>query len=83
MWKRETPEIVAERRVVRASAILDRTIDLRGYPYRHLAVQAAGGLGLRPLTTAMTVADVLEPLGWELVNVAVLNNLTYAFYRRR
>lgn len=85
MSKRDTPEMVAATRVVHASAILGRTIDLRGYPYRHLAVQTYGGFGVQPVTTALTVADLLEPLGWQLVNVSDLSSshLTYAFFRRR
>lgn len=90
MAKRDTPETVAASRIVSASAVLDDRIDLRGYPHRHLAVDVYSGFGERTLTGAMTVADTLEPLGWELLNVSEFTSSnfgnfkrTYAFFRRR
>jgi hypothetical protein len=85
MANRDTPEMVAATRLVRASSILNRHIDLRGYPWRHLAVQAFEGSGTQPVSTVMTVADLLEPLGWQLVSVSDLtsSHVTYAFFRRR
>jgi hypothetical protein len=85
MANRETPETIARTRMVSAEAVLNNTADLRGYPYRYLAVGAFYGIGPERVTNALAAAEALDRWGWDLVHVAELtsSNLVYAFLRRR
>ncbi|MBO4205245.1 hypothetical protein [Micromonospora echinofusca] len=81
---RLTPERLAQTRIISAEAVLRNEIDLRQYPYRHLAVLAHRGLTGSGVTELMTAVDCLAHyFGWELVSVSTVNNAAglYAFLR--
>ncbi|MEH1017008.1 hypothetical protein V6U90_28410 [Micromonospora sp. CPCC 206060] len=81
---RLTPERLAQTRVISAEAVLRNEVDLRTYPYRHLAVLAHPGLTGTGVTELMTAVDYLAHyFGWELVSVTAVNNArgVYAFLR--
>ena len=81
----DTPEAIARLRMVNAEAVLENRVDLRGYPYRNLAIRAQRGFSPERVTTAVAAAEVLDRFGWELLNVAEFGTtrLVYAFLRRR
>lgn len=81
----ESPELIAQRRLVDAMAILNNQVDLRGYPYRHLGLVSERGRGPERVMYAIAAAEVLDRFGWELVNIAEFFNgsAVYAFMRRR
>lgn len=85
MSMRETPQTIAQRRMVTAEAVLTGTADLRGYPYRYLAIMSHRGVGPERVTQALMAADALAQFGWELLNVAEFGHskLVHAFLRRR
>ncbi|HEX5542970.1 MAG TPA: transcriptional regulator [Micromonospora sp.] len=79
-----TPDAIARYRTVTAAAVLEGRVDLRSYPYRHLAVLCQGVGGDR-IAQAMAAADLLDRFGWDLVTISELttSNSVYAFLRRR
>lgn len=81
----ETAEMIARTRIVSAEAVLNNTADLRGYPHRYLAIMSHRGVGPERATYALMAAEVLDRLGWELLNVAEFGSskLVHAFLRRR
>ena len=80
----ESPEVIAQRRLVDAMAVLENRIDLRAYPHRYLGVVCERGRGPERVTYAIAAAEVLHPLGWDLVNVTeFFDRNAYAFMRRR
>jgi hypothetical protein len=78
------PAQLARLGPVPAESILDNTVDLRGYPYRHLVVAAHRGNAQTMVMTAAAAAEVLSRQGWVLVNVAdfAASHLVYAILRR-
>lgn len=84
MWPAHPSEEMIRHRSVTAAAVLEGRVDLRSYPHRHLAVLCQG-TGRDRIALAMAVADQLDRLGWDLVNVSDLTSShnTYAFLRRR
>jgi hypothetical protein len=70
---------------VPAEAILGNSVDLRGYPYKHLVVASHRGNTQAQIMTAVAAAEVLDRYGWELVNVGEFapSRLVYAILRRR
>ncbi len=84
MPSNDAPDVIARRRLVDAMAVLENRVDLRGYPYRYLAVVAERGTGPDRVTYAMAAAEMLSAYGWDLVNVGeFFDHNAYAFLRRR
>jgi hypothetical protein len=81
----ENPGQLATIGPVPAEAILSNSVDLRGYPYRHLVVASHRGNTATQIMTAVAAAEALDRQGWELVNVGefATSRLVYAFLRRR
>jgi hypothetical protein len=68
MSDRDTPQEITRRRTVGTAAVLGG-IDLRGYPYRHLAIVSQRHFATEGMGEVLAAADVLAQSGWELVNV--------------
>ncbi|SCE76397.1 hypothetical protein GA0074696_0698 [Micromonospora purpureochromogenes] len=79
-----TPPQLAQSRSVGADSILRGEVDLRAYPFRHLAVSARPGFMGNSVTQLMEAVEHLSNYGWELVNVASVtgSHFLYAFLRR-
>ncbi|WP_433131309.1 transcriptional regulator [Micromonospora sp. CA-240977] len=81
---RETIETVTRSRAITATAVLQQLVDLRAYPYRHLAVvvYATGG---DSISQALAAVEHLSHIGWELINVTPVGSSSklHAFLRRR
>jgi len=69
--------------VLTTENVLGGKVDLRAYPYRHLAVYCYNkfrGDGVRQVLAA---ADLLSNYGWELINISEFTgNQLYGFMRR-
>lgn len=65
----ESPQMIATRRAVNAESVLAGTADLRGYPYRHIAILSQRQPAVA-VTEVMASAEILSHWGWELLNVA-------------
>lgn len=84
MPSNDSPEKIAQRRLVDAAAVLENRVDLRGYPFRYLAVVSERGVGPDRVSYAIAAAEVLSQFGWDLINVAQFyERYTYAFLQRR
>ncbi|NJC73220.1 transcriptional regulator [Planosporangium thailandense] len=68
MPDRDTPQEIVNRRTVGAEVVLGG-IDLRWYPYRHLAVVSQRHFTTTGMSEILAAADVLAQSGWELVQV--------------
>jgi len=68
MSNRDTPQEIAGRRTVGTAAVLGG-IDLRGYPFRHIAIVSQRHFATAGMGEILAAADVLAQAGWELVNV--------------
>lgn len=80
----DTPEKIAQRRLVTASAVLENRVDLRGYPHRYLGIVSERGVGPDRVMYALAAAEVLAQYGWDLLNVSeFFGRNAYAFLQRR
>lgn len=57
--------VIARRRLVRATAVIDGRVDLTNYPHGILAVYAVRNGPFRRLTDTIVAAEILEQQGWE------------------
>lgn len=67
---------------VRSRDVIEGRCDLRAYPYNHITVQQYAG---REATDLMYIAEMLAPLGWELVSIANVGDAVVAlagYFRR-
>ncbi|MCW3816535.1 hypothetical protein ONA91_18995 [Micromonospora sp. DR5-3] len=79
-----TPQQLAKTRTVGADAVLRGEVDLRAYPYRHLALIARPAFLASGLTQLMEAVEHLSAYGWELVSIApVTSNHTLCAVLRR
>jgi hypothetical protein len=84
MSQHDSPEWIAQHRLVSAMAVLENRVDLRSYPHRLLGVSSERGVGGDRVMYAIAAAEVLERFGWELVTMTtVSDNNVYAVLRRR
>lgn len=85
MSRTESPEMIARMRTVSAEALLGNRVNLREYPFRHLAVSCQTGIGPDRMAHAMAAVELLDRYGWELVNLSEFgtSRVLYAIMRRR
>lgn len=76
----QTPDHIIRKRIVTAEAILNGHVDLRGYPYRLIAIYSIVTSTER-ITRILAAAEVLEAFGWKLLTVND-SGWTYAVLRR-
>jgi hypothetical protein len=80
----DAPQVIAQRRLVDATAVLENRVDLRGYPHRYLAVVSERGVGADRVTNVVAAAEILGHYGWDLLNVSQFHDRSaYAFLQRR
>jgi hypothetical protein len=80
----DNPAVIAQRRLVDATAVLENRVDLRGYPHRYLGVVAERGVGAERVSYAIAAAEYLSHWGWDLINITeFFEHNAYAFLRRR
>ena len=60
---------IAQTREVSALDVINGVADLRGYPFRHLGLVAAGGLPMTTQTEILVATEILSQWGWHLVSV--------------
>jgi hypothetical protein len=79
------PDAIVRSRTVLAKDVLDGRVDLRSYPFRHLAVMVNRGVGAEQVTYVLAAVDLLGERGWELVTISefAASRIVYAFVRRR
>lgn len=71
-------------RLFRADYVLSGQVRLEGYPFRYIALTAEGHLGNQAFDVVLSAVELLETLGWELVNLTDNDYHTpIAFLRRR
>jgi hypothetical protein len=71
-------------RLFPADQLLSGQLRLDGYPFRHIAIHGQGHLGNAALDVVLSAVELLEPAGWDLINVTPHESLRYtAFLRRR
>jgi hypothetical protein len=78
----ETAQMIAGQRTVTAQALLENRADLRGYPYRYLAIHSYTLLRGEGIRILMAAIELLENYGWTLVTVTHVDNNLYAMMRQ-
>jgi hypothetical protein len=81
----QTPGVLPRPpRLFRADHILSGQIRLDGYPFRHIALSCQGHAGNQGIDVLLSAVEMLESLGWELINITNDESFRYvAFLRTR
>ncbi|NES16351.1 MULTISPECIES: hypothetical protein [Micromonospora] len=78
------PQQLAQSRTLGADVILRGEVDLRSYPYRHLALVARPAFLASGVTQLLEAVEHLSNYGWELVSVVpVTGSFTPCAFMRR
>jgi hypothetical protein len=79
-----SPQQLTQSRTVSADVVLRGELDLRVYPYRHLAVVARPAFLASGITQLVEAIEHLSSYGWELVSVVpVSSSFTPCAFLRR
>jgi hypothetical protein len=79
----ETAQQIALSRTVTADGVIERRVDLRGYPHHYLMIHSYFLTRAEGVRKVVIAAEVLRPYGWEPVNVAeVSGSQVYGFVCR-
>jgi hypothetical protein len=78
----ETASMIANQRMVTAGGLLENRADLRGYPFRYVAIHSYTLLRGEGLRVLMAAVELLEQYGWTLVNMIQVDNNLYAVMRQ-
>jgi hypothetical protein len=74
----------AQTLTVSARDVVEQKFDPAAYPYRHVAVVAAGKVGTpdAQIPLVMTAVETLTRIGWELAGFTMANRTVVAVLRR-
>jgi hypothetical protein len=71
-------------RLFEADEILNGQVRLDGYPFRHIALSVRRHAGNQAIDVLLSAVEMLDPLGWDLVNITHDDSFRYiAFLRTR
>ncbi|TCO35611.1 hypothetical protein EV652_101495 [Kribbella steppae] len=69
-------------RLFPAAQILSGEIRLDGYPFRHIAVHGGGHVSTAAIDLVLSAVEMLDPVGWDLVNITDHDTLHYVAFLR-